>query len=543
MTTRSWIRKLFARTPRTVRKAPARCRPALEALEDRLAPATFNVTTLADSGAGSLRQAILDANSPAYPGADTITFSVTGTITLGGTQLPAINENLTITGPGAANLTIDANHLSRVLKVAFLVTVDLSGLTLANGHGDDGGGIENLGTLTVSNSTLSANSAASHGGGIHNAGALTVRNSTLSGNHTDGTGGAIMNDPTCTLTVSNSTLSGNSSADSGGGIDNAQGTVTVSNSTLSGNSVPYVGGGIFNDGTLTVNNSIVANSPSGGDIYGSYMGSHNLTGTVALGPLADNGGPTKTHALPAGSPAINAGDNATVPPGLTTDQRGPGFPRIVGGTVDIGAFEFLPTNSPPTITVPPGTQTAYEDVDKALSGISVGDPDGGNLTVTLSVGHGTLTLGTTSGLTVTGNGTGAVTLSGGIANLNAALASLLYRGSLNYSGSDTLNLSASDGSLSATPGSVAIYVKSAAEQAADLQAQVSALQSAGVLNQGQANALNVKLNLQGNVGDIDKVQSFLTQVQDFLSAGILTQAQADVLSYWGNILLLSVTRR
>jgi VCBS repeat-containing protein len=199
-------------------------------------------------------------------------------------------------------------------------------------------------------------------------------------------------------------------------------------------------------------------------------------------------------------------------------------------------------NEAPTIAVP-AAQTAYEDVDKTISGITVGDPDGDRLTVTLSVGHGTLTLGTTTGLTITGNGTGAVSLSGSIANLNAALASLIYRGSLNYGGDDTLSITASDGSLSAQPASVAIHVKSAAEQAADLQAQVSALQSAGVLNQGQANSLNVKLNLQGNVGDIGRVQAFLNEVAADLNAGILTQSQADVLSYWGNILLLSVTRR
>src|SRR5262245_16439149 len=116
MTPRSWIRRLFARTPRTARTAPARRRPRVEALEDRTVPSTFTVSTLLDDGsAGSLRDAITQANG--HAGADAIDFSVTGTITLGGSQLPAVTEDLTITGPGATLLTVDAHHASRILKV------------------------------------------------------------------------------------------------------------------------------------------------------------------------------------------------------------------------------------------------------------------------------------------------------------------------------------------------------------------------------------------------------------------------------------------
>jgi hypothetical protein len=206
--------------------------------------------------------------------------------------------------------------------------------------------------------------------------------------------------------------------------------------------------------------------------------------------------------------------------------------------VDLGAVE----SQAPTVTVPAAAQSAFEDVDLPISGLAVNAPDGGDLTVTLSVSHGQLTLGTTAGLTVSGNGSGTVTLSGSVANLNTALASVVYRGSLNYFGPDALSLTAGDGRLSTT-GSVAITVRSAFAQAADLQARVTALGTAGVLNKGQANALIVKLNLKGNNGDIGKVQSFLAQVQDFLSAGILTQAQADALLGPGNLLLLGVKRR
>ena len=90
---------------------------------------------------------------------------------------------------------------------------------------------------------------------------------------------------------------------------------------------------------------------------------------------------------------------------------------------------------------------------------------------------------------------------------------------------------------------MALSVKSAAQQATDLQARVNALRDAGVLNEGQRNSLNVKLNLAGNAGDADKVQGFLHHVRDFLADGILTQAQAEELLRWGNSLLLGVTRR
>lgn len=206
-------------------------------------------------------------------------------------------------------------------------------------------------------------------------------------------------------------------------------------------------------------------------------------------------------------------------------------------------FEINVTNvnEAPTLTVP-ADQTAFEDVDKGISALGVGDVDSDSLTVSLAVGHGALTLGTTTGLGVSGNGTAFVSLSGSITDLNAALATLVYRASLNFSGADALNITASDGSLS-TSGSVAITVKSAAQQAADLQARVNALRDAGVLNRGQANSLTVKLNLHDNNGDAGKVRSFLNHVEAFLNAGILTQEQADDLLSWGNILLLSVTRR
>jgi CSLREA domain-containing protein len=238
-------------------------------------------------------------------------------------------------------------------------------LTLGSGGG--GGIYNNGGTLTVSNSTLSGNSVVrGDGGGISNVGTLTVSNSTLSGNSADSGyfGGGGIFDYVGTVTVTNSTLSGNS-APSGGGIYNYVGTLTVSNSTLSGNSAGgyYGGGGIYNYFSLTLNNSIVANSPAGGDTVGSFTGSNNLFGLVPLGPLQDNGGPTQTQE-PFDPRAIDGGDNALVPAGVITDQRGAGFPRVFNGTVDIGAFEVqsLAQASITAVSASPSTSVSGQSV-------------------------------------------------------------------------------------------------------------------------------------------------------------------------------------
>ena len=252
------------------------------------------------------------------------------------------------------------------------MTATIAGLTIADGKSDsNGGGIDNAGTLTVTNCTLSGNSAP-QGGGILSepGGTLTVTNSTLSGNSADYFGGGILNYEG-TLTVTNSTLSGNSAGE-GGGIDNAGGlwvanstlsrnsaqfgggienggTLTVTDSTLSGNSASSEGGGIDLVGaTLTLANTIVAgnSAPTGPDVDGTVASlGYNLIGNSSggsgfaasdllgvsplLGPLQNNGGPTQTMALLPGSPAIDAGSNYLVPSGITTDQRGD--PRDVNG--------------------------------------------------------------------------------------------------------------------------------------------------------------------------------------------------------------------
>ena len=251
----------------------------------------------------------------------------------------------TIVGSGSANTILDGSSTGTVVTVNSGATASLSDLKITHGLASDGGGINNSGTLSVTNSTLSNNRADNNGGGILNGGTLTVMSSTLSNNSSGYFGGGgILNNGI--LTVTNSTLSNNSASYYGGGIVNFA-TLTMTNSTLSNNSGNATGGGLFNAGgsTATLNNNIVANSNSGDDIVneGTLSGSNNLievgsglsglSGTLTsdplLGPLQDNGGPTFTHGLFPGSPAINAGNNSLAldvngnP--LTTDQRGTGF--------------------------------------------------------------------------------------------------------------------------------------------------------------------------------------------------------------------------
>jgi hypothetical protein len=321
-----------------------------------------------------LRQALVDAND-----GDTIDATgVSGTITLTSGQL-LVDKSVTINGAGADLLALDGNATSRVFQtVTGAKTVSISGLTIRNGQGGEGGGIENAATLTLTiiNSTLSAN-AAGLGGGVFNSGTLTIINSNFSSNMAS-EGGGIYNPGSGTLTISNSTFSGNAAPVAGGASFNL-GTMQIANTTLSDNSSP-LGGGVFNMGTLQIGNTIVNAGASGANIInsGGTVTSHGynlssddaggfLTGpgdqintNPLLGPLQDNGGPTFTHELLPGSPAIDAGDpNFTPPPFF--DQRGQGFPRVVNGRIDKGSFEVqsggTPTPTPTTTTTPTPTTT------------------------------------------------------------------------------------------------------------------------------------------------------------------------------------------
>src|SRR5438477_6345822 len=358
--------------------------------------ATITVTNNRDSGAGSLRQALADAHNE-----DSINFdsSLKGqTIPLTSGEL-VVNKIVSINGPGPNNLAVDADHASRVFHVSEGASAVISGLSIINGSapGLYGGGIYNdHSTLSVINCTLSGNSAdapTGGGGGIYNdasygTASLWVLNCTLSGNSAVyGYGGGIYSegqlDGSATLGVLNSTLSGNW-ATFGGAIYASSDTFNsarlyVFHTTLSGNSASSSGGGggIYNAGALTqfantvFSASSISRAPGMIRSLGHNLCSDDCSGFLTatghqintapmLGPLQDNGGPTFTHALLSGSPAIDSGDptfdpNAFRPP-LLYDQRGDGFARVVNDHIDIGAFEVQPAPAP--TATPTATATA-----------------------------------------------------------------------------------------------------------------------------------------------------------------------------------------
>lgn len=312
----------------------------------------------------SLREAILAANTdaafggcPAGAGADTISLAA-GTYGLsiprgstGDDRLDGdlhIASQLTITHTGIQPAVIDGRGLDRVIHVLGGGTLTASGFTVTNGRTSQaGGGIRNEGNLDLSNATVTANeTTASFGGGFSNAGTATMSltNVTVSGNRAEGDGGGIDQGNGGLLNLRNVTISGNTAdtdGDAGGGggvlvapgtILNPEGTVNLRNTIIAGNSdISPAGVGMSPDcaGTLTSQGHNLIGDPTGCAFVAAGGDKTNVS--PRLGPLASNGGPTFTHALLAGSLAIDAGGAGAVP----TDQRG--VPR---STPDIGAYEF-----------------------------------------------------------------------------------------------------------------------------------------------------------------------------------------------------------
>lgn len=449
--------------------------------------ATFTVTNTDDSGPGSLRQAISDANGSPFN--DSIDFALSGcpcVITLTSGELSITNNgSVTINGPGAGQLSVSGNNASRIFFINTGAGAVINGITVTGGnYNGSAGGIDNRGTLALTDSTVSGNSGY-YGGGIYNEGTLaladstvsdnsgvvgggifskgmvTVTNSTVSGNSADWGGGGIFNTEFGSATITNSTVSQNLSTYHGGGVFNTDnGTVTITNSTVSQNSSDQGGGvynaangittmtnstvsqnsanwagGIYNtengiatitnstvsensansaggvmnwdNAVMTLSNTIIANSTSGncvrsnGTVNAEHSlvedglscingtNSNNLTGDPMLGPLQNNGGPTFTHALLPGSPAIDAGTNLN---SLATDQRGSGFARTIddpnvvnaagSDATDMGAVEFN------YITV----NTTASDDDGACQPLSDGDCTLREAILAASVAPGTETI-------------------------------------------------------------------------------------------------------------------------------------------------------
>lgn len=271
----------------------------------------------------------------------------------------------------------------RTLQVGALMnytgTVSITDSLIANNRASEVGAILNGGTMLIANSTISGNQASSRMAAIGNAGRLTITNSAVYSNTTQGNLGAIFSDNT--LVITNTTISGNSGGAFGGIA--SFGTLRIAHSTVAHNqAIPVAGntssGGLLNNGVVTSTHTIIAGntlrdgtpSDCAGSIHSQgynliqefagctlVSGVGDLTGLdPQLGPLADNGGPTWSHLLLPDSPAINAG--APQYAGLLmSDQRGPAFPRVVDGRIDIGAIEASSSVMTATATSEP-SQTA-----------------------------------------------------------------------------------------------------------------------------------------------------------------------------------------
>lgn len=434
---------------------------------DNVVVASYSAYNIVVSGSGSaaetsLRNAIALANADsAHCISHLITFdpSLNGsTITLTQGQLELTAGTGTVTIDGGNQITINGNSASRDFRVDHGAHVVLNGLTITGGNADfgQGGGIENSGALSLIASTVTGN-VGYIGGGIDNetGGTLTVTNSTICNNQTteNGAGGGLANLTGASAALFNSTLAGNVAFGFGGGIFDT-GVLSMTNGTIAGNQSGE-GGGIFDNefdegftrsvtlvntlvagnadfqssfpdisGPVTADYSLIGNT-TGATISNAH-GGHNILNPTSVGlstSLADNGGPTHTLALLSGSPAINAGstslavDVSSQP--LTTDQRGNGFARVLGASVDIGALESHASG--PVVTT--NSDSASHSGTSLRDAIAQANNDAGNgisdqITFasnlngsTISLSQGQLELTSGSG-TITINGGNQITVSG-----------------------------------------------------------------------------------------------------------------------------------
>jgi hypothetical protein len=465
----------------------------------------------------TLRKAVINANTDtaAYPqcaagsGADTITFlSYFHTITFayaGANEDAAltgdldITASLTITGdPGGT--TIDAAALDRIFHInpgglsGVVVTLQNLNITHGSVSGNGGAILVNHATLNLFNCTVSASSAA-NGAAIYatNGSTVNIVNSTISGNTASTAAGAILVDGGSTVHVTNSTITANS----GGGIKNAGGTLTLRNSIVAGNSgtaAPNV------DGTITsLGYNVVGplGTASVAAAAGDQLGVSDAS--VHLGPLQDNGGPTPTHALLAGSIAIDKGESS----GSTSDQRGSTRPcddttiaNASGGDgADVGAFEVQvvcgATNVPPDAI--DDLATVIEDSGANAIGVLGNDSDANGDTLTITAvtqgAHGS----------VTNNGT-----------------SVSYTPSPNFFGSDSFTYTIDDGHSGTDTATVSVTVLNVEDPPSAADDSVTIAEDSG------ANAINVL----ANDSDVDGDALTITAVTQGAHGSVATNGSA-----------------
>jgi hypothetical protein len=318
--------------------------------------ATFTVTTPADGGVGSLRQAILDAN--ANPGVDTIQLAAGRYLLLivgagedaGATGDLDITDDVILVGQGADRTMIDGAFLDRILEV-HSGQVSLHDLALIHGSADDGGAILNHAQLHLENVLLRDNVATGQGGGLFNDGTLTIQGSTLASNRaTDGGGVYASGSVGGTLDLRNSTVVSNIASGRGGGVF-TDGSGIIHHVTIAYNEASQ-GGGLFSSSAMDLSLSLIAHNhaAAGGNVSGTFHSlggnlfesgdgatgfdvSDIVGGTVGLDTeLRYNGGPTPTLALAADSSARNLGSALA-----SIDQRG----ELRDTQPDAGAFEAM----------------------------------------------------------------------------------------------------------------------------------------------------------------------------------------------------------
>jgi GH25 family lysozyme M1 (1,4-beta-N-acetylmuramidase) len=394
-------------------------------------PSTKYVTNCQDSGPGSLRDVVANATWGDSIGFRLPTLKGSCHVITLTTESIDLTTNLNIQGPGASTLAVSGDNARTVFVVGNGVTATISGLTINQGSSGNGGGIDNNGTLTVADCTVSDNTATNStfddgdGGGIYNNDVLAVTNSTVSDNTAPttaegvdgGNGGGIYSDGT--LTVTNSTLSGNAVGEVGGAIDNDLGLLTVTDSTLSGNTAGQAGGAIDSIGMLTVTASTLTGNAAtpyrfaqfadlgGGAI--SNSGTANVTASVLSGNTAN---------LQGG--AIVNNDTLTVADSTLSGNTA----KNVGAAehVEFSTGGGIFSNSGATLTV----------ADSTLSRNTSGEYGGGILNDgTTSITHGTL------------SGNGAI-FGGGIYG-SVTLVATIVAGSSGSNGGDCYGGQVTDG--------------------------------------------------------------------------------------------------
>lgn len=359
--------------------------------------ATFTPATVADLVANVATANANGASDVVELGGLTFTLTVANNAVDGSNGLPDVTEagtTLTI-----RNGTIAAGGAFRILHVAAGATLVLENVTLSGGSAGlfPGGAVYNAGTLSATSCTFSGNASDEPGGAIYNTGDVAaIRNCTFSGNSAY-VGGGLHNDGTV-ASLTNSTFAQNAAGYQGGGISNGQGgTITSLASCIVATNTGGDGPPEFADGGVTASaadNLIGTNDGHGvaNGVNGNQVGTGASPLDPLLGPLGNNGGPTATHALLAGSPAIDAGGN---PAALAFDQRGTPFARTSGAGTDVGAFELQVeadlsvTKTDGVTTVNAGGTTTYTIVvanagPSAVTGAAFADPFPASLTCTTS---------------------------------------------------------------------------------------------------------------------------------------------------------------